>query len=157
MKAPKMTELTLAALLVCGLTTMSSAMAQTAAPSVPVAPAATAQMSSPASAMPLQPVTLEEYLRMVVRNRPSLAADRMEAGLARADTRTASAFPNPSLSAYGKPGEHGIGIDQPIPIFGQRGARIETAKKGELAADAHVEVAVNAVLNDAAQAFNDLP
>ncbi|WP_240933255.1 TolC family protein [Diaphorobacter sp. HDW4B] len=149
-----MTELTLAALLVCGLTTLSSAMAQTANGSAPVT--AAAQMAPAASAMPQQPVTLEEYLRMVVRNRPSLAADRMEAGLARADTRTASAFPNPSVSAYGKPGEHGIGIDQPIPIFGQRGARIETAKKGELAADAHVELAVNAVLNDAAQAFNDL-
>ena len=159
MKAPKMTELTLAALLVCGLTTMSTAMAQTTNGATPVTAAAVAQTAPAAptvSAMPQQPVTLEEYLRMVVRNRPSLAADRMEAGLARADTRTASAFPNPSLSAYGKPGEHGIGIDQPIPIFGQRGARIEAAKKGELAADAHVEVAVNAVLNDAAQAFNDL-
>ena len=154
MKAPKMTELTLAALLVCGLTTLSSAMAQTANGSAPVT--AAAQMAPAASAMPQQPVTLEEYLRMVVRNRPSLAADRMESGIARADTRTASAFPNPSVSAYVKPGEHGIGIDQPIPIFGQRGARIETAKKGELAADAHVELAVNAVLNDAAQAFNDL-
>ena len=136
MKAPKMTELTLAALLVCGLTTMSTAMAQTTNGSAPVtaAVAQTAPAAPTVSAMPQQPVTLEEYLRMVVRNRPSLAADRMESGLARADTRTASAFPNPSMSAYGKPGEHGIGIDQPIPIFGQRGARIEAAKKGELAA-----------------------
>ena len=36
MKAPKMTELTLAALLVCGLTTMSTAMAQTANGAAPV-------------------------------------------------------------------------------------------------------------------------
>lgn len=108
------------------------------------------------AAMPQQPVTMEEYLRLVVRNQPSLAADRLETGLARADTRSASAFPNPTASAYGKPGEHGIGVDQPIPIFGQRGMHMENAKKGEITAAAHVDVAVSSALNDAAQAFNDL-
>ncbi|WP_240939228.1 TolC family protein [Diaphorobacter sp. HDW4A] len=108
------------------------------------------------SSMPQQPVTMEEYLRLVVRNQPSLAASRLETGLARADTVTASAFPNPVASAYGKPGEHGVGIEQPIPIFGQHGLRIENAKKGEITAAAHVDMAVNAALNDAAQAFNEL-
>lgn len=155
MKARKMTKLTLLALLVGGLP-LSSAMAQAQAQAQAVnAPVAAAVMAQPA-AMPQQPVTFEEYLRMVVRNRPSLAADRLEAGLARADTRSASAFPNPTASAYRKPGEHGVGIDQPIPIFGQRGARIENAKKGEITAAAHVDQAVNSMLNDAAQAFNEL-
>lgn len=120
-----------------------------------VAPMAVAADGT-AAPVPQQAVTLEEYLRLVVRNQPSLAADRLETGLARADTRTASAFPNPTASAYGKPGEHGVGIEQPIPIFGQRGLRIENAKKGEMTAAAHVDVAVNTALNEAALAFNEL-
>ncbi|WP_343066271.1 TolC family protein [Diaphorobacter ruginosibacter] len=120
-----------------------------------VAPMAVAADGT-AAPVPQQAVTLEEYLRLVVRNQPSLAADRLETGLARADTRTASAFPNPTASAYGKPGEHGVGIEQPIPIFGQRGLRIENAKKGEMTAAAHADVAVNTALNEAALAFNEL-
>jgi len=120
-----------------------------------VAPVAMAADGT-AAPVPQQAVTLEEYLRPVLRNQPSLAADRLETGLARADTRTASAFPNPTASAYGKPGEHGVGIEQPIPIFGQRGLRIENAKKGEMTAAAHVDVAVNTALNEAALAFNEL-
>lgn len=120
-----------------------------------VAPMAVAADGT-AAPVPQQAVTLEEYLRLVVRNQPSLAADKLETGLARADTRTASAFPNPTASAYGKPGEHGVGIEQPIPIFGQRGLRIENAKKGEMTAAAHVDVAVNTALNEAALAFNEL-
>lgn len=148
MKARKMTKchvLAAAVLLAC-------AGARGEAQVEPVAVAA----DRVAAPVPQQAVTLEEYLRLVVRNQPSLAADRLETGLARADTRTASAFPNPTASAYGKPGEHGVGIEQPIPIFGQRGLRIENAKKGEMTAAAHVDVAVNAALNEAALAFNEL-
>lgn len=148
MKARKMTKchvLAAAVLLAC-------AGARGEAQVAPVAVAA----DGTAAPVPQQAVTLEEYLRLVVRNQPSLAADRLETGLARADTRTASAFPNPTASAYGKPGEHGVGIEQPIPIFGQRGLRIENAKKGEMTAAAHVDVAVNTALNEAALAFNEL-
>ncbi|MDR2335649.1 MAG: TolC family protein [Burkholderiaceae bacterium] len=148
MKARKMTKchvLAAAVLLAC-------AGARGEAPVAPVAVAA----DETAAPVPQQAVTLEEYLRLVVSNQPSLAADRLETGLARADTRTASAFPNPTASAYGKPGEHGVGIEQPIPIFGQRGLRIENAKKGEMTAAAHVDVAVNTALNEAALAFNEL-
>lgn len=148
MKARKMTKchvLAAAVLLAC-------AGARGEAEVAPVAVAA----DGTAAPVPQQAVTLEEYLRLVVRNQPSLAADRLETGLARADTRTASAFPNPTASAYGKPGEHGVGIEQPIPIFGQRGLRIENAKKGEMTAAAHVDVAVNTALNEAALAFNEL-
>lgn len=148
MKARKMTKchvLAAAVLLAC-------AGARGEAQVAPMAVAA----DETAAPVPQQAVTLEEYLRLVVRNQPSLAADRLETGLARADTRTASAFPNPTASAYGKPGEHGVGIEQPIPIFGQRGLRIENAKKGEMTAAAHVDVAVNTALNEAALAFNEL-
>ncbi|WP_226858181.1 TolC family protein [Diaphorobacter aerolatus] len=139
-------------LLACGLPLPVLSLA--ADGGVPVASAA--PVAAGQAATPQQPVTFEEYLRLVARNQPSLAADRLETGLARADTRKASAFPNPTASAYGKPGEHGVGIEQPIPIFGQRGARIENAKKGEITAAAHVDVAVNNALNEAAQAFNEL-
>lgn len=148
MKARKMTKchvLAAAVLLAC-------AGARGEAQVAPMAVAA----DGTAAPVPQQAVTLEEYLRLVVRNQPSLAADRLETGLARADTRTASAFPNPTASAYGKPGEHGVGIEQPIPIFGQRGLRIENAKKGEMTAAAHADVAVNTALNEAALAFNEL-
>ncbi|WP_353234936.1 TolC family protein [Diaphorobacter ruginosibacter] len=155
MKARKMTKrhaLAVAALLACAAAQGATAQALDG----PAQPAAAAAAVVGDAAAPAQPVTLEEYLRLVARNQPSLAADRLETGLARADTRTASAFPNPTASAYGKPGEHGVGIEQPIPIFGQRGLRIENARKGELAAAAHVDVAITAAMNDAAQAFNEL-
>ncbi|WP_228529775.1 TolC family protein [Diaphorobacter caeni] len=144
-----------ASLWVCGAWPLVAVHAADAV-HAPVAGTAGPSSSSSPSSMPQQPVTMEEYLRLVVRNQPALAASRLETGLARADTVTASAFPNPVASAYGKPGEHGVGIEQPIPIFGQRGLRIENAKKGEITAAAHVELAVNAALNDAAQAFNEL-
>ena len=66
----------------------------TAAPASEVAPAA-----------PQQPVGMQEYLQMVVRNQPQLAAQRLQIGIAQADSRTAAAFPNPSASYSSKPGE----------------------------------------------------
>lgn len=154
MRVRKMTKAKLnhvmwAALMVCGMQ-VPSAFAQTAPIATPNV------LPTDAQASQKQVVTLEEYLRLVVRNQPSLAADRLEAGIAKADTRTASAFPNPTASVYGKPGEHGVGIEQPIPIFGQRGLHIENARKGEITAAAHVDMAVTNALNDAATAFNEL-
>ena len=135
----------------CGAAMAVQAQTVTAPSGAPVV----SEAASPA-AMPQQPVAWEEYLRMVLRNNPSLAADRLEVGLARADTRTAGAFPNPTASYSNKPGEKSLGIDQPIPIFGQRRQRIATAHQGEVTAAAHVDQAVASALNDAAQAFNDL-
>jgi len=99
---------------------------------------------------------MQEYLQMVVRNQPQLAAQRLQIGIAQADSRTAAAFPNPSASYSSKPGEKQWGIEQPLPIFGQRRLRMENARKGETAARANVEVAVATTLNDAATAFIDL-
>ncbi|WP_313303439.1 TolC family protein [Diaphorobacter sp.] len=149
--SPLKTALVLAVFVACGMP-MSAAQAQAQASesvATPMAPPSLAHL-------PQQPVTLEEYLRLVIRQQPGLAADRMETDLARAETRTASAFPNPTVSVVGKPGEKSVGVEQPLPIFGQRGLRIENAKKGERTAAAHVEVAVHAALNDGAQAFNEL-
>lgn len=105
---------------------------------------------------PQQPITMEEYLRLVVQNQPHLAADRLELGLAQADTRTASAFPNPTASFGRKPGEREWSIEQPLPIFGQRGLRIEHARKGEVTASANVDVAVSTTMADAAHSFIEL-
>uniref|UniRef100_A0A2G7TBI2 Transporter n=1 Tax=Chryseobacterium sp. B5 TaxID=2050562 RepID=A0A2G7TBI2_9FLAO len=132
-----------------------SALAQQAVPAVPAITAAPASEVAPAAA-PQQPVGMQEYLQMVVRNQPQLAAQRLQIGIAQADSRTAAAFPNPTASYSSKPGEKQWGIEQPLPIFGQRRLRMENARKGETAARANVEVAVATTLNDAATAFIDL-
>ena len=105
MTKAKLNHVMWAALMVCGMQ-VPSAFAQTAPVATPNV------LPTDAQASQKQVVTLEEYLRLVVRNQPSLAADRLEAGIAKADTRTASAFPNPTASVYGKPGEHGVGIEK---------------------------------------------
>ncbi|WP_425414305.1 TolC family protein [Ottowia thiooxydans] len=105
---------------------------------------------------PQHPVTLEEYLRLVVRNQPALAAEQLQVNLARADSRTARAFPNPSIAVSRKPGEREWSVQQPLPIFGQRSARIEQARKGETTAAEHARAAVATTLDEAAQAFNEL-
>jgi cobalt-zinc-cadmium efflux system outer membrane protein len=121
---------------------------------VPAITAAPASEVSPAAA-PQQPVGMQEYLQMVVRNQPELAAQRLQIGIAKADSRTAAAFPNPTVSYSSKPSEKQWSIEQPLPIFGQRRLRMENARKGETAARANVEVAVATTLNDAATAFID--
>ncbi|WP_280191857.1 TolC family protein [Delftia sp. PS-11] len=130
-----------------------SALAQQAAPAMTAA--APASEAAPAAA-PQAPVGLQEYLQLVVRNQPRLAADRLQISAAQADSRTAAAFPNPTASYGSKPGEKLWGIEQPLPIFGQRRLRMENARKGEATARANVDVAVVATLGDAAQAFIDL-
>lgn len=112
-------------------------------------------VTSPVAA-PVAPVTLQEYLRLVVQNQPALAAERMQTALAKADSRTASAFPNPAAHYSSKRGEKEWGVKQPIPIFGQRGMRMENAKLGEKAAVANADVAVAVTMSDAAHAFNEL-
>ncbi|WP_269112036.1 TolC family protein [Delftia acidovorans] len=147
--------------LCCGAGSALAQQAVPAAPAVPGGAAVPAITAVPASevapaAAPQQPVGMQEYLQMVVRNQPQLAAQRLQIGIAQADSRTAAAFPNPTASYSSKPGEKQWGIEQPLPIFGQRRLRMENARKGETAARANVEVAVATTLNDAATAFIDL-
>lgn len=118
---------------------------------------APAQNSAAAGRMaaPVQPVTLQEYLRIVVQNQPNLAADRMQLDLARADSKTAATISNPAMHYSSKRGEKEWGVEQAIPIFGQRGMRIENARLGEKAAAANADVAVAVTMSDAAHAFNE--
>nr|WP_156919888.1 TolC family protein [Comamonas composti] len=107
-------------------------------------------------AMPQQALGMQEYLQLVVANRPQLAADRLLLDLAKADSKSAAVFPNPTVNYGNKPGEREWGIEQPLPIFGQRGMRMENARKGETTARAQVDVAVAGSLGDAAEAFIEL-
>ena len=132
----------------------AAAGAQTSAAAM--AQPAPGQLATSSIAAPATPVGLEEYLRLVLSNQRSLAADRLQLGLARADSRTAAAFPNPSAHYYSKRDEKEWGVEQPVPIFGQRGMRIENARRGERTAAANVQVSVATVMSDAAHAFNEL-
>lgn len=107
-------------------------------------------------AAPVQAVTLQEYLHIVVQNQPNLAADLMQRDLARADSKTAATIPNPSMHYSSKRGEKEWGVEQPIPIFGQRGMRMENASLGEKYAAANADVAVAVTMSDAVHAFNEL-
>jgi cobalt-zinc-cadmium efflux system outer membrane protein len=85
-----------------------------------------------------QTVTLEDVLRIVEQS-PRVAVSQREADVARADRAAAGAFANPTLSfgsARPSGGERTIFdansqqqamVELPVPIFGQRGARVRAA------------------------------
>ncbi len=85
-----------------------------------------------------QSVTLEEVLRLVEQS-PRVAVSQREADVARAERVAAGAFANPTLSlgsARPSGGERTIfdansqqqaTVELPVPIFGQRGARVRAA------------------------------
>ncbi|HEY1290128.1 MAG TPA: TolC family protein [Burkholderiales bacterium] len=93
-----------------------------------------------ASAQLPERVTLEEVLRLVSEG-PRVAASQRDADAARADRDAAGAFANPSLSigrARPSGGERTIfdansqdqaSLELPVPIFGQRAARVQVAER----------------------------
>src|SRR5438093_8749344 len=94
--------------------------------------------ASPVCAQLSPTVTLEELLRFVARS-PRIVASEREADAARAERLTAGALPNPNLSlgrSTPSSGERTIfdansqqqaTVELPVPIFGQRGARVRAA------------------------------
>jgi len=96
--------------------------------------------SSGASAQLPERVTLEEVLRIVSEG-PRVAASQRDADAARADRDAAGALANPSLSigrARASGGERTIfdansqdqaSLELPVPIFGQRAARVQVAER----------------------------
>jgi cobalt-zinc-cadmium efflux system outer membrane protein len=93
-----------------------------------------------ASAQLPDKVTLEEVLRIVSEG-PRVAASQRDADAARADRDAAGRFANPSLS-FGRSrpsgGERTIfdadrqdqaSLELPVPIFGQRAARVQVAER----------------------------
>lgn len=101
------------------------------------------------------PITLEEYLQLVLAHNPDLQAERLNVAAAHGDTVQAGLWPNPVLSAARKPGEKDLGLEQPLPIFGQLSQRKRTAEEAEHKAGTDVRVTVAERLSDAGDAFID--
>src|ERR1051325_9479486 len=93
-----------------------------------------------ASAQLPERVTLDEALRIVSEG-PRVVASQRDADAARADRDAAGAFANPNLSigrARPSGGERTIfdansqdqaSLELPVPIFGQRAARVQVAER----------------------------
>lgn len=118
----------------------------------------------PNAALP-ERLTLPVLLRLVAERSPRLAVEQVAIDAAEADRITAGAFPNPSVS-YGRFTPSGgattmfagsqqqqATLDLPLLIGGQRGARIEAAEQGLLAARARVGLAGNELALRAADLF----
>ena len=98
-------------------------------------------------------VTLPVLLKLVAERSPRLAAEQTAIDSAAAERISAGALPNPSIS-YGRftpsggartvfdaANQQQATLDLPLLIGGQRGARIEVAEQGLLAARARVGLA----------------
>ena len=113
-------------------------------------------------------LTLPVLLRLVAERSPRLAVERVGIDSAQADLITAGALPNPTLS-YGRmrPSsgantlfegnrQQQAGVEFPLLIAGQRGARVETAEQGVLGARARVGLAGSELALRAAELFTGL-
>jgi len=113
-------------------------------------------------------LTLPVLLRLVAERSPRLAAERVGVDAAQADLVTAGALPNPTVS-YGRmrpssgPNtlfegnrQQQAGVEFPLLIAGQRGARVETAEQGVLGARARVSLAGSELALRAADLFTGL-
>ncbi|VCU71275.1 Cobalt-zinc-cadmium resistance protein CzcC precursor [Pigmentiphaga humi] len=101
-------------------------------------------------------VTLPQLLELVRNNSPALQAERTQVAMAEADLMTAQTFSNPSIAYTHKRGERETTISQDLPIFGQRGARIDSARSGVDAARAQLRLVYAQALQDAARDFMSL-
>jgi len=110
-------------------------------------------------------LTLPVLLRLVAERSPRLAVEQVAIEAAGAERIAAGALPNPSVS-YGRFTPSGgartqfdgsrqqqATLDLPLLIAGQRGARIEAADQGLLAARARVGLAGNELALRAADLF----
>lgn len=101
-------------------------------------------------------VSLNEYLQLLARNSAHIKAERTRMAAARADTTTAGTWPNPTVSASRQRQEKDLGIQQPLPIFGQLSQRVKTARQAEDVAAAQLEASVQDALGEGAAAFNEV-
>ncbi|WPB55528.1 TolC family protein [Xylophilus sp. GOD-11R] len=131
---------------------MEGAAAQARPAAVPPPAVFTLPAGDIASSRPPQ-LSLDTFLALVRSENPALLADRYLVDMARADLRTASTLPNPAISHGRGAGERQTAIEQPIPLFGQRGMRMEGARRGIDATAANVEALAAGTLRDAAGAF----
>jgi cobalt-zinc-cadmium efflux system outer membrane protein len=118
----------------------------------------------PNAALP-ERLTLPILLRLVAERSPRLAAEQVAIDSAEAERITAGALPNPTVS-YGRftpsggartlfegSNQQQTTLEFPLLIGGQRGARIEAAEQGLLAARARVGLAGNELALRAADLF----
>lgn len=121
----------------------------------------------PAGKLP-DTLNLPALLRLVAERSPRLAAERVAVDAAQADRVAAGVLPNPTVS-YGRLRPAGgantmfdgsrqqqAGIELPLLIAGQRGARVEAADQGVLGAQARVGVAGSELALRAAELFAGL-
>jgi cobalt-zinc-cadmium efflux system outer membrane protein len=126
---------------------------------------------TPAAAQEAGPpdtVDLAAVVRLVNDASPRLAAERQSVAVAETDRIGAAAYPNPTIgySQFRPAGgaqtvftgerQQQFGIDLPIPVNGQRAARMEAAERGIDAARARVLAGGSALTADAAAAYIDL-
>jgi len=91
-----------------------------------------------AQALPQQ-VNLAQYLDLVRSHSLLLQAEQTQVDAAAADADGARLLPNPSLSVSRRRSERQVMVEQELPIFGQRSARIASADSATGAARARVE------------------
>jgi cobalt-zinc-cadmium efflux system outer membrane protein len=114
-------------------------------------------------------LNLPALLRLVAERSPRLAVERAGIDAAEADRVTAGAIPNPVVSVNrmrpsgGAPNtvvdanrQQQAGVELPVLIAGQRGARVEAAEQGVLGARARVAQAANEIALRAAELFAGL-
>jgi cobalt-zinc-cadmium efflux system outer membrane protein len=123
-----------------------------------------ARAQDPNTALPDR-LTLPILLKLVAERSPRLAVEQVAIESAQAERISAGAMPNPTIS-YGRFTPSGgartlfegnsqqqTTLDLPLLIGGQRGARIEAAEQGLLAARARVGLAGNELALRAADLF----
>lgn len=108
-----------------------------------------------AQALPQQ-VSLPQLLEMVKSNNLVLQAERTQVDMAEADVLGAGALPNPTISYGRQRSEREYSIEQALPIFGQRSARISSARYGIEAAQARVRLTLVEALREASHDFISL-
>ncbi len=133
----------LTSVLLCAFLPATAVMAQTVLPGT----------SQP---VPGAQVTLPQLLDLVKTRSPSLLAERTQVAMARADLQSAQTFNNPDVSYTHKRGESQTTLAQSIPLFGQRGARIDSARSGIDAARAELNLVYALALQSAARDFMSL-
>lgn len=109
-------------------------------------------------------VTLEDVLRIVAAS-PRITASEREADAARAERVAAGALPNPSLSLgrsrpaggvrtiFDASSQQQATVDVPVPIFGQREARVRAADSQVGRAESSVRLTQSEVGHEAALGF----
>jgi cobalt-zinc-cadmium efflux system outer membrane protein len=133
---------------------------------------AVASCALPAAAQdaagPPDTVDLAAVVRLVKDGSPRYAAELQSVAIAEAERIGAAALPNPSVNYnYQRPNGGGatlfdgsrqqlFGIELPVPVNGQRAARMTAAERGVDAARARVLAGGTSLIADAAAGFIDL-